>query len=140
MIEIRARLALAVIALASVLTACGTRPEGAAPRLAAATGASLAECDGLASRLQLANTRLESSAWVADGVVKMGDRSVPAHCLVKGACMSARAVTGATMPSVLKCGCHATGAAGFITKAMVDWTAQWYPPWGRWAVGPSQAL
>ena len=62
MIEIRARLALAAITLASVLTACGTRPEGAAPRLAAATGASLAECDGLASRLQLANTRLESSA------------------------------------------------------------------------------
>ena len=114
MIEIRARLALAAIALASVLTACGTRPEGAAPRLAAATGASLAECVGLASRLQLAKTRLESSAWVADGVLKMGDRSVPAHCLVKGRMHERKGSDGRDY------------AIGFEMRLPRDWSGRFY--------------
>ena len=66
------------------LVACTTVPSTAPQMLKPATGASLAACNTLASSLKLDNTRVESVANVPAGTLKLGDRAVAEHCLVKG--------------------------------------------------------
>ena len=80
----RALQGLGVLSALSVLVACGTLQSTPVAPLKAATGANLPNCEALASKLQLANTRIESAAPVAAGAVMQGDKAVPAHCLVKG--------------------------------------------------------
>jgi pimeloyl-ACP methyl ester carboxylesterase len=80
----RALQGLGVLSAFGVLVACGTLQSSSIAPLKAATGASLPSCDALASQLQLPNTRIESAASVAAGAVMLGDKAVPAHCLVKG--------------------------------------------------------
>jgi pimeloyl-ACP methyl ester carboxylesterase len=75
---------LGVLSALGVLVACGTLQSTSPAPLKAATGASLPQCEALASTLQLPHTRIESAASVAAGAVMQGDQAVPAHCLVKG--------------------------------------------------------
>ena len=73
-----------VLGAGVVLLACSGLPRSSAPPLKAATGATLGACAALVSQLQLPHTRLESATSVAAGALTLGDRPVPAHCLVKG--------------------------------------------------------
>lgn len=75
---------LGTLSVAIALVACTSVPQSPPPTLKSATGAALAQCTTLASTLKLENTRIESVVTVAAGDVKLGDRAVAAHCLVKG--------------------------------------------------------
>ena len=77
-------LRLGLITTAVALAACSTLQSNSTTTLKAATGANLPNCSALASQLNLANTRIESSALVSAGTIKLGDNAVPEHCLVKG--------------------------------------------------------
>ena len=80
----RSAQSLGFLTAALALAACSTLPSNSVPKLKAATGASLPNCTALASQLNLANTKIESSALVAAGTLKLGDNAVAEHCLVKG--------------------------------------------------------
>ena len=80
----RGALGLGLITTAVALAACSMLQSNSTPALKAATGANLPNCSALASQLNLANTRIESSALVSAGTIKLGDNAVPEHCLVKG--------------------------------------------------------
>lgn len=67
-----------------VLMACATVQTAAPPVLKPATPGTLAACTALASTLKLENTRIDSVADMAAGAIKLGERAVAAHCLVKG--------------------------------------------------------
>ncbi|MDE2416451.1 MAG: tannase/feruloyl esterase family alpha/beta hydrolase [Burkholderiales bacterium] len=75
---------LVAISAAGMLIACNTVPHSTPQSLKAATGTTLAACTSLASALKLENTRIESATNVAAGTLKLGDRGVAEHCLVKG--------------------------------------------------------
>jgi feruloyl esterase len=75
---------LSALGAASALIACSSLPGASPQALKAATGANLPNCTALASKLQLANTRMESSTLVDAGALMQGDRPVPAHCRVTG--------------------------------------------------------
>jgi Tannase and feruloyl esterase len=75
---------LAIVSSVGILAACTTMPTSTPPTLKAATGATLASCTSLAAQLKLDNTRIESVAPVQSGVLKLGDRAIAEHCLVKG--------------------------------------------------------
>lgn len=78
------RSTFALVGAAFLLVSCASLPPEPPRQLAAANGATLDNCANLANRLQLDNTRIESVVAVAAGGLKLGDRSVPEHCLVKG--------------------------------------------------------
>ncbi|MFO1195111.1 MAG: tannase/feruloyl esterase family alpha/beta hydrolase [Rhodoferax sp.] len=106
---------LALWSVAALSAACSSLNLGAPPVLAAATGSPLLpDCAGLAGRLQLADTRIESSAPVAAGTVMQGDRAVPAHCLVKGRMHERRGSDGRDY------------AIGFEMRLPVDWNGRFY--------------
>ncbi|TYQ20268.1 UNVERIFIED_ORG: feruloyl esterase [Zoogloea ramigera] len=76
-----------------LLTACSggssslganTPATPALPQLAAATGATLASCTDLATKIQLANTTITAANTVAAGALTIAGKPVPAHCQVTG--------------------------------------------------------
>ena len=76
-----------------LLTACSggssnlgsnTPATPALPQLAAATGATLASCTDLATKIQLANTTITAANAIAAGVLTVAGKPVPAHCQVTG--------------------------------------------------------
>jgi poly(3-hydroxybutyrate) depolymerase len=73
---------------AGSLAACGNAPTnqgGATPaQLGAATGGPLKSCGVLAVRFDYANTQIDSALGIAEGELKLGDKAMPAHCVVKG--------------------------------------------------------
>ena len=73
-----------LLGASALLLACSGLPRTSAAPLKAATGATLSACTALVAQLQLPQTRLESATPVAAGAVTLGERPVPAHCLVKG--------------------------------------------------------
>lgn len=75
---------LGIFSAAAMLIACTSMPQNVPQALKAATGANLPACTTLISQLKLENTRIESVAAVAAGTLKLGDRAVAEHCLVKG--------------------------------------------------------
>ncbi|KQQ45098.1 esterase [Duganella sp. Leaf126] len=87
-------LTLSALAGSLLLAACsggggsnlgaGTPTIPALPQLAAATGATLASCTDLATRLQLANTTITAANAIAAGTLTVGGKPVPAHCQVTG--------------------------------------------------------
>ena len=87
----RAKLAVGATA-ALLLTACAGGGNDAIdsnggsglPRLSAATGATLASCTDLATRIQLANTTITAANSIAAGTVTIAGKPVPAHCQVTG--------------------------------------------------------
>ena len=74
--------AVAVAALA--LTACGGDNGDDLPQLAPATGATLASCTDLATRIVVANTTITAASAVAAGALTVAGTPVPAHCQVTG--------------------------------------------------------
>ena len=103
-----------VLSAVGVLTACGTLPGSTVAPLKAATGTNLPNCSALAATLQLANTRIESSALVAAGMLKQGDRAVPEHCLVKGRMHERKGSDGRDY------------AIGFEMRLPVAWNGRFY--------------
>ena len=73
-----------VLSAAGVLVACSALPGRPAAQLKAATGATLTSCTAWVSGLKLSDTRIESSALVSTGALRLGTQDIPEHCLVKG--------------------------------------------------------
>ena len=74
----------AAVAAAMALPACGGSDDDSLPRLGAATGASLASCSDLATRISIANTTITAANAVAAGTLTVAGTAVPAHCQVTG--------------------------------------------------------
>jgi len=110
----RALQGLGVLSAVGVLVACGTLLGATVAPLKAATGANLAQCEALASTLQLPHTRIESAASVAAGAVMQGDQAVPAHCLVKGRMHERKGSDGRDY------------AIGFEMRLPVVWNGRFY--------------
>jgi feruloyl esterase len=73
------------VAAAAVLAACGgDDAPGTIPQLAPATGASLASCSDLTTKLTFASTTFTAASAVAAGGLKVGGKDIPAHCVVTG--------------------------------------------------------
>jgi pimeloyl-ACP methyl ester carboxylesterase len=94
----RHALALSVLT-AAALAACGSGDDDTAssgnttsnaaaalvlPQLAAATGATLASCTDLASKLSYPNTAITAANAIAAGTLTIGGKPVPAHCQLTG--------------------------------------------------------
>lgn len=103
-----------LLSAVSVLAACGTLQSTPSAPLKAATGASLPSCEALTSKLQLANTRIESAAPIAAGAVTQGDKAVPAHCLVKGRMHERKGSDGRDY------------AIGFEMRLPIEWNGRFY--------------
>ena len=103
-----------LLSAVSVLAACGTLQSNPTAPLKAATGASLPSCEALTSKLQLANTRIESAAPIAAGAVMQGDKAVPAHCLVKGRMHERKGSDGRDY------------AIGFEMRLPAEWNGRFY--------------
>lgn len=73
-----------LLSAAAALTASVTLAQSGPAPLKAATGATLSNCASLTAQLKLDNTRIESASLVAAGALKLGDRDLGEHCLVKG--------------------------------------------------------
>ncbi|MGE0098923.1 MAG: tannase/feruloyl esterase family alpha/beta hydrolase [Hydrogenophaga sp.] len=72
-------------ALGLALVACSTTPVAPPPvPLKAAVGASLNQCDALASQFRFDQTVIDSAVNVAAGGLMLAGQPVAAHCLVKG--------------------------------------------------------
>jgi len=110
----RALQGLGVLSALGVLVACGTLPGTSPAPLKAATGANLPSCEALASKLQLPHTRIESAAPVTAGAVMLGDKAVPAHCLVKGRMHERKGSDGRDY------------AIGFEMRLPVAWNGRFY--------------
>ncbi|MFM2049708.1 MAG: hypothetical protein RL682_199 [Pseudomonadota bacterium] len=103
-----------VASAVAALMACTTVQTAAPPVLKPATGANLAACTALASTLKFDNTRIDSVADVAAGALKLGERSVAAHCLVKGRMAERKGVDGRDY------------AIGFEMRLPLAWNGRFY--------------
>lgn len=76
----------AAAAIALLLSACGGDGDKAPalPRLAAATGGSLASCADLATRISFPDTTISAANAVAAGTLRVAGKPVAAHCQVTG--------------------------------------------------------
>ncbi len=76
---------LAGAASVALLTACGgSDSDDKIPQLSPATGATIANCSGLATGFSFADTRIASAVVVASGTLTNGGQPVGEHCLVTG--------------------------------------------------------
>jgi feruloyl esterase len=79
--------ALSIIA-AATLSACGGGSDDNAattlPQLSAATGATLASCADLASKISYPNTTITAANPIAAGALTIAGKPVPAHCQITG--------------------------------------------------------
>lgn len=71
-------------ALLTLLSACGGDDDNSLPQLSAATGATLASCADLATRITFANTTITAANPIAAGTLSVAGSPVPAHCQVTG--------------------------------------------------------
>lgn len=74
---------LLAVGTAAALAACGGS-DNSLPQLGAATGAALASCADLATKIAFANTTITAANAIAAGTLKVAGTSVPAHCQVVG--------------------------------------------------------
>jgi pimeloyl-ACP methyl ester carboxylesterase len=73
------------VAGALLLSACGGDSDAARlPQLAAATGATLASCADLATRITFPDTTISAANAIAAGALTVAGKPVPAHCQVTG--------------------------------------------------------
>lgn len=74
------------LGLGLLVAACGSTPPGTftPATLTPAVGASLRQCDTLASQFRFEQTHIDSAAPVAAGGLMLAGQPVAAHCLVKG--------------------------------------------------------
>ncbi|GGX86624.1 tannase/feruloyl esterase family alpha/beta hydrolase [Massilia dura] len=125
------RPALAVLALAATLPACGgsgtantspttpaTSTAGTLPRLAAASGAALASCTDLAAKAAFANTTITSATLAPAGSVTQTLNGVatpmPEHCVVLGKMNERTGVDGRPY------------AIGFEMRLPRDWNGRFF--------------
>ena len=82
---VRTPVSAALLACGLMLSACGdSNDETELPQLAAATGAPLNACTGLAASFNFANTTIASAESVAAGALTRGNADIAAHCRVAG--------------------------------------------------------
>ena len=110
----RSAQALGLISVAVGLAACSTLQNNSVSKLKAASGANLPNCASLVDQLKLTQTRIESSALVAAGVIKLGSNAVPEHCLVKGRMHERKGSDGRDY------------AIGFEMRLPVAWNGRFY--------------
>ena len=70
--------------LAGALLGCGGGDDDRLPQLTPATGATLASCTDLATRISFANTTITAANAVAAGTLTVAGTPVPAHCQITG--------------------------------------------------------
>jgi poly(3-hydroxybutyrate) depolymerase len=76
---------LAATATAVLLSACGGDGDSTdLPRLAAATGGTLASCTDMATRIVFADTTITAANAIAAGTLTVAGKPVQAHCQVTG--------------------------------------------------------
>jgi hypothetical protein len=78
------RIGASTAALLTLLSACGGDDDDSLPRLTAATGATLASCADLATRITFANTTITAANPIAAGTLTVAGAPVPSHCQVTG--------------------------------------------------------
>src|SRR5438105_5407911 len=70
-----------------LVAACGGLSDSSSstlPQLTPATGATLASCTDLATRIAIANTTITAANAIAAGALTVAGQPVPAHCQVTG--------------------------------------------------------
>jgi feruloyl esterase len=102
-------------AAAAALAACGGGDDDL-PRLAPATSAALSgTCASLQTRIAFPDTTISAAQEVAAGTLKVGDKDVPAHCLVQGSMLPrTSAVDGKAY------------AIGFEMRLPLDWNGRYF--------------
>ena len=76
--------AVGAATLLTLVAACGGNDDDTLPQLSAATGAALASCTDLATRISFANTTITAATAVAAGALTVASTAVPAHCQITG--------------------------------------------------------
>ena len=76
--------AASAAALLTLLSACGGNDDDTLPQLSAATGATLASCTDLVTRIAFPNTTVTAANAIAAGTLMVAGTPVPAHCQVTG--------------------------------------------------------
>ena len=71
-------------ALLTAVAGCGGNDDDALPQLSVATGATLASCTDLATRISFANTTITAANVIAAGTLTVAGTPVPAHCQILG--------------------------------------------------------
>lgn len=102
-----------VLALAGCQPASSPRLSGTAA-LAPAQSGQLIACETLMGSLRLNQTRILSSERVSAGALKLGDRPLPEHCLVKGRMHERKGSDGRDY------------AIGFEMRLPVAWNGRFY--------------
>ncbi|NIA52332.1 tannase/feruloyl esterase family alpha/beta hydrolase [Massilia sp. TW-1] len=108
--------ALAVLGLAG----CGTGHDNTQPaaqllpQLSQATGATLTACAELATRITYPDTTITAANAIAAGVLTVGGKPVPAHCLVKGEMLRRTGADGKAY------------AIGFEMRLPVAWNGRFF--------------
>jgi len=79
------RMGVCAVSLLTLISACGGDDDPAPlPQLGAASGAAIAYCTELATRVTFANTSITAATPVAAGTLTVAGTPVGAHCLVTG--------------------------------------------------------
>jgi len=76
--------AVGAATLLTLVSACGGSDDDTLPQLSAATGAALASCTDLATRISFANTTITAANAIAAGTLSVAGNAVPAHCQITG--------------------------------------------------------
>jgi len=76
--------AVGAATLLTLVAACGGNDDDTLPQLSAATGATLASCTDLATRISFANTTITAATAIAAGTLTVAGTAVPAHCQITG--------------------------------------------------------
>ena len=76
--------AVGAATLLTLVSACGGNDDDTLPQLSAATGATLASCTDLATRVSFANTTITAANAIAAGTLTVAGTPVPGHCQITG--------------------------------------------------------
>jgi feruloyl esterase len=108
--------ALAVLGLAGCGTSHDTTQQAAQllPQLTQATGATLAACTELATRIAYPDTTITAANAIAAGALTVGGKPVPAHCQVKGDMLRRTGADGKTY------------AIGFELRLPAAWNGRFF--------------
>lgn len=103
-----------ISATALLLSACAHGPASLASTPMVAKGASLQQCETLASSFKDSNTAIESAKPLEAGAMKQAGQPIAAHCLVKGQMHTRQGADGQTY------------AIGFEMRLPNDWNGRFF--------------